>query len=485
LAFHEANPKKLVFESETVSAVATRGIYQMDAEHGFVGSYDPYTTTGRASCEGWWRFVDANPWLSGGYIWTGFDYRGEPSPYRWPNISSQYGLIDMCGFPKDSFFYYQAWWTDKPVLHLFPHWNWPGYEGKLIAVWVHSNLDRVELFLNGQSQGAQDMKKCQHLAWNVTYAPGTLEARGFKGGQQVMTVKRETTGPAAKLVLTADRKTVSADGEDIAMFAVEVQDAQGRTQPIAGNQVNFRVTGQGAVKGTGNGDPTNHEPDPGSTRKAFNGYCMALVQSTKTAGTITVEASSPGLTASSVTISSNAVKLRPQVPVWEREVPTGSGITGLWRPVPVVAAAGRGGGGFGGGGANSVYTFKQNGGALTGTVEGGGGGRGGGGFGGGGGGDTPAAIEEGKVDGANVSFKVGAMTYTGTVKGDQIELQTSGGGFGGRGARPAPATPTGPQPAIGPPPDGTDPSSGAFAGGGGRGGQAQTPPPLVLRRAQH
>ena len=480
LAFHEANPKKLVIESETVSAVATRGIYIMDPEHGFVGSYDPYTTSGRASCEGWWRFVDANPWLSGGYIWTGFDYRGEPSPYRWPNISSQYGLIDMCGFPKDSFYYYQAWWTAQPVLHLFPHWNWPGYEGKLIAVWVHSNLDRVELFLNGQSQGAQDVKKDQHLAWNVTYAPGTIEARGFKGGQQVMTVKRETTGPAAKLVLTADRKTVSADGEEIAMFAVEVQDAQGRTMPIADNQVNFRVTGQGAMKGTGNGDPTNHESDIGSTRKAFNGYCMGLVQSTKTAGTITVEASSPGLTASSVTISANAVKLRPQVPVWEREVPTGSGITGLWRPVPVVAAAGRGGGGFGGG-ANSVFTLKQNGGSLTGTVEGGGGG----GFGGGGGGgDTPAAIEEGKVDGANVSFKVGTMTYTGTVKGDQIELQTSGGGFGGRGARPAPATPTGPQPVIGPPPDGTDPSSGAFAGGG-RGGQPQTPPPTILRRATH
>jgi len=150
----------------------------------------------------------------------------------------------------------------------------------------------------------------------------------------------------------------------------------------------------------------------------------------------------------------------------------------------VVAAAGRGGGGFGGGGgANSVFTLKQNGGSLTGTVEGGGGGRG---FGGGGGSDTPAAIEEGKVDGANVSFKVGAMTYTGTVKGDQIELQITGGaGFGGRGARPAPTPPTGPQPVIGPPPDGTDPSSGAFAGGGGRGGQPQTPPPTILRRATH
>jgi beta-galactosidase len=502
LAYHEANPKVPVMGTEQVSAVATRGIYTMDAEHGYVGSYDPYTTTGRASCEGWWRFCDAQPWLAGGYIWTGFDYRGEPSPYRWPNISSQYGIIDMCGFPKESFFYFQTWWTAKQTLHIFPHWNWPGYEGKLIAVWVHSNLDRVELFLNGQSQGAKDVVKNQHLAWNVTYAPGTLEARGFKGGQQVMTAKRETTGPAAKLVLTADRTAVSADGEDIAMFAVEVQDAQGRTMPIADNQVNFRVTGQGAVKGVGNGDPTNHESDIGSTRKAFNGYCMALVQATKTAGSITVEASSPGLTASSVTISSSAVKLRPHAPVWEREIPTGQGITGLWRPAPVVAAAGRGGGGGGrgGGGVGGIFTFKQNGNTLTGTIEGAGGGGRGGGGGRAGGGDEPTPIEDGKVDGANISFTAATVTYTGVVKGDEIELtRTGGGAAGGRGGAggagggrrgAAAEPPTGPQPVIGPPPDGSDPSSGNFAAGGragaagGRGAAQATPPPTVLRRAK-
>ena len=263
------------------------------------------------------------------------------------------------------------------MLHLFPHWNWPGLEGQEIAVWVYSNLDRVELFLNGQSLGAKDMKKDSHLAWNVKYAPGAIEARGYKGGKQVMTAKRETTGPAAKLVLTADRKEISADGEDVAMFAVEVQDAQGRYMPIADNQVKFRVSGQGKVIGVGNGDPADHESDKGSSRKAFSGLCMALVQSSKAAGNLTVEASSPGLTPASVTISAKAVKLRPQVAVWEREVPAGAGITGLWRPAPVAAAAGRGGGGFGGGG-NQVFSFRQNGNALTGTVEGGGGGRGGG-----------------------------------------------------------------------------------------------------------
>ena len=210
-------------------------------------------------------------------MWTGFDYRGEPSPNEWPNISSQYGIIDTCGFPKDTFFYYQSWWTDKPVLHLFPHWNWPGMEGKEIAVWVYSNLDKVELFFNGQSLGAKDMKKDSHLAWVVKYAPGAIEARGYKDGKVVMTAKRETTGSAAKLVMSADRAEVSADGEDVAMFAVEVQDAQGRVVPITDNEVTFRVSGEGRLIGVGNGDPTDHESDKGTSRKAFcgplHGYC--------------------------------------------------------------------------------------------------------------------------------------------------------------------------------------------------------------------
>ena len=195
-AFHKANPKTPVMGTEQVSAVATRGIYIMDPDHGYVSSYDPWTINGRSSCEGWWTFCDARPWLAGGFIWTGFDYRGEPSPYGWPNISSQYGIIDTCGFPKDTFFYFQAWWTAKPVLHLFPHWNWPGLEGKEIAVWVYSNLDRVELFANGESLGAKDVKKDGHLAWNVKYAPGYIEARGFKDGKQVMTERRDTVGAA-------------------------------------------------------------------------------------------------------------------------------------------------------------------------------------------------------------------------------------------------------------------------------------------------
>ena len=446
-AFHKANPKIPVMGTEQVSAVATRGIYQMDPAHGYVGSYDPYTTSGRASCEGWWSFCNARPWLAGGFIWTGFDYRGEPSPYGWPNISSQYGIIDMCGFPKDSFFYFQSWWREMPVLHVFPHWNWPGLEGKEIAVWVYSNLDRVELFLNGQSLGAKDMKKDSHLAWNVKYTPGTIEARGFKDGKQVLTAKRETAGPAAKLVLTADRKEISADGEDVAMFAVEVQDAEGRTVATADNEVSFRLSGEGRVMGVGNGDPTNHEPDTASSRKAFCGLCMAVVQSSKTAGSITVEASSPGLASASVTISSKAARLRPQVAMWEREAPAGSGITGLWRT-----------------GASQIFTFRQDGSALTGTVEGVRG-------------DTPIAIQDGKVDGSKISFTAGNMTYTGTLQGEAIELQRSGGGPPRRETKWLADADL----AIGPPPDGSDPSNGAFVGLS-RGPQGAAT--LVLHRAK-
>ena len=332
-AYHKAHPEKPVIGTETVSAVGTRGIYVTDFEKGYVGSYDPYTTTGRASAEGWWSFCNSREWMSGGFVWTGFDYRGEPSPNGWPNISSQYGIIDMCGFPKDSFFYYQSWWTSQPVLHLFPHWNWEGMNGKEIAVWVYSNLDKVELFLNGKSLGAKDVKKDSHVAWVVPYAPGAIEARGSKGGQVVMTTKRETTSAATKLVMKADRQEASADGEDVVMFAVEVQDAQGRVVPITDNVVNFRVSGAGKLIGVGNGDPTDHESDKGTVRKAFCGYCMALAQSAKTAGSITVEATSPGLTSASVTIATKEVALRPQVGTWKREVPMGSGLTGLWRPI--------------------------------------------------------------------------------------------------------------------------------------------------------
>jgi beta-galactosidase len=441
-AYHKAHPERPVIGTETVSAVGTRGIYVTDATKGFVGSYDPYTTTGRASAEGWWRFCNSRQWCSGGFVWTGFDYRGEPSPNDWPNISSQYGIIDTCGFPKDTFFYYKSWWTAKPVLHLFPHWNWQGMEGKEIAVWVYSNLEKVELFCNGESLGAKEMKKDSHLAWVVKYVPGAIEARGYKDGKVVMTAKRETTGPGAKLVMSADRREISADGVDVAMFAVEVQDAQGRVVPITDNEVMFRVSDGGKLIGVGNGDPTDQGSDKGKSRKAFSGLCMAIVQSTKTAGEITIEATSPGLAPASVTVATKTVALRPQVAAWEPEVPVGSGITGLWRPIAQAGDLS--------GGGSSVFALRQNGSNLTGTLEG----TGGGFFGSN---DAPIPITDGKIDGDSVSFKAGNNSYTGTVKGDQIELQPTASAA----SRPPTAgNDEAGRPAVGPPPDGSDPSRG-------------------------
>ena len=465
-AYHKAHPDKPVIGTETVSAVGTRGIYVIDFEKGYVGSYDPYTTTGRASAEGWWKFCNAQEWLTGGFIWTGFDYRGEPSPNGWPNISSQYGVIDTCGFPKDSFFYYKSWWTSQPVLHLFPHWNWEGMEGKEIAVWVYSNLDSVELFLNGKSLGSKNVNKDSHVAWTVPYAPGAIEARGYKGGQVVMNAKRETTSAAAKLIMKADRQEVSADGEDVAMFTVEVQDAQNRVLPMTDNVVKFRVSGAGKLIGVGNGDPTDHESDRGAVRKAFCGYCMAIVKSEKGTGSITVEAESPGLTSATVTIAAKAVTLRPQVAPWKREVPEGPGLTGLWRPI---AGSGTATGLlaiFAGDGA-TVFTLRQDGNNLTGTMEGGGGGF----FGGS---DAAIPITDGKVDGKSVYFKAGNNTYSGSLEGDQIELQrTVELGF----SLAQPETPTGPRPAIGPPPDGSDPSRNPNM-------RSPTSIPVVLHRVE-
>ena len=464
--FHNKNPEKPVMGTETVSAVGTRGIYITDRDKGFVSSYDPYTTTGRASAEGWWKFCDARPWNSGGFIWTGFDYRGEPSPNGWPNISSQYGIIDMCGFPKDSFFYYQSWWTDKQVLHLFPHWNWPGYEGKTIAVWVFSNLDKVELLVNGKSQGDKEVSKDSHVAWVVPYAPGVIEARGFKAGKQVMSTRRETTGTAAKLVIRPDRQEVKADGEEVAMFAVEVQDAQGRIVPVTADEVTFTVSGSGKLVGTGNGDPTDQAPDKGDKRKAFGGLCMGLVQSTKQAGDIKVEVNAPGLTSATANIAAKATEMRPQVGVWQRSVPKGSGLTGLWRPAR--AHAGEDGEAMSViGGASLVFTLEQQGGTLNGTVEGAGSNFTGGM-------DVPSPVIDGKVDGDKVSFKAGNSTFEGSIDGNRMELKRSVNlGWAMR----KPPEPEPGAPAIGPAPDGSDPSIDISR-------RRREPPPLLLERVE-
>ena len=260
-AYHAAHPKQPNVGSEQGSSVGTRGIYSADKERGYVSAYDDNAQAWSNTAEQWFTFFDHRPWLSGGFVWTGFDYRGEPTPYGWPCINSHFGIFDTCGFPKDNFYYYQSWWTNTPVLHILPHWNWSGREGQAIDVRVFSNCDEVELFLNGRSLGKKKMVRASHLRWSVPYEPGALSAKGFRAGQIIAETKVETTGPAVSVNLVADRTTLAADGRDVAVVTVALKDSHGRVVPTADNHVTFSLEGAGKIVGVGNGDPSCHEPD--------------------------------------------------------------------------------------------------------------------------------------------------------------------------------------------------------------------------------
>lgn len=307
--FHKSHPDQPFYGSETASTVSTRGIYQNDPVRGYVSAYDVNFPDWAQTAENAWRPIAEREYVAGGFVWTGFDYKGEPTPYAWPCINSHFGIMDECGFPKDNWFYYKAWWGDKPVVHILPHWNWPGKEGQNVSVWCHSNCDRVELFLNGKSLGSKPMPKYGHLEWSVPYAAGALQARGYNtvgGGAVAARDHVETTGPPAALVLTTDRKTLTADGEDVTMVAVSVVDARGRVVPTADDLVQFTTSGGAAVvAGVGNGDASSHEPDRASQRHAFNGLCMAIVQAGDQTGETILTASAPGLKAASITIRVN------------------------------------------------------------------------------------------------------------------------------------------------------------------------------------
>ncbi len=292
--YHKEHPKRPIYGSETASAVSTRGVYTTDPLRNTVSAYDVNNPGWGEQAEEWWKFYAMREWEAGGFAWTGFDYRGEPTPYGWPSINSQFGIIDMCGFPKDTYFYYKSWWGAEPVLHLFPHWNFAGKEGEEIPVWVHSNLDEVELFLNGKSLGSQRVPHLGHVEWKVKYEAGAIEARGSKGGKVVLTEKRETTGPTVAIRLTADRTEIDADGQDVAILKVEVLDKEGRPVPTAKNLIGFKVTGEGALIGVGNGDPNCQESDKEPKRSLFNGLAQLLVQSTRGPGEIRVEAVKEG-----------------------------------------------------------------------------------------------------------------------------------------------------------------------------------------------
>jgi beta-galactosidase len=315
--YHKKHPKMPVYGSETSSAIGTRGVYSTDPLRNTVNSYDGVVPWGETA-EEWWKFYGTRDWMAGGFAWTGFDYRGEPTPYGWPSINSQFGIVDMCGFPKDIFYYYKAWWGQQPSLHLFPHWNWAGREGEPIKIWVYSNLDEVELLVNGVSAGSQKVPRLGHLEWTAKYAPGTIEARGSKDGKVVLTEKRETTGDPVAIRMTADRSEIDADGEDIVVLRVEALDKEGRPVPTAGNLIGFKVSGEGKLIGVGNGDPNCQESDKEPRRSLFNGLAQVIVQSTKRPGEIRIEAAKEGwdgpeLTPFKLTIATKRAELRAQV----------------------------------------------------------------------------------------------------------------------------------------------------------------------------
>jgi beta-galactosidase len=258
--YHAAHPKQPNIGTETASTITTRGIYVADPARGHRTAYDDSTNArpGVDTGESWWTYYASRPWLSGGFAWTGFDYRGEND---WPDINANYGIMDMAGFPKDNYYYYQSVWSDKKVLHILPHWNWTGKEGQKIDVWCFSNLDEVDLFLNGVSLGRKRMPRNSHLQWTVPYAPGALVARGYEHGNLVAEARVETTSAAAAITLTPDRARINPDGEDLSIVTVAITDAHGRIVPTADNLVHFSISGPGKIIGVGNGDPSSHEPD--------------------------------------------------------------------------------------------------------------------------------------------------------------------------------------------------------------------------------
>ena len=293
--------------SETASAVSSRGEYNLvrvDDSLTIAKELNNQCTSYDIVAPGWGNTAESTlkavkdaPWVAGEFVWTGFDYIGEPTPFPWPSASSYFGIVDLCGFPKDRYYLYQSQWTDKPMVHILPHWNWQGFEGQKIPVWCFSNCESVELFLNGTSLGEKKFSDTKelHLAWKVPYAAGTLKAIAKNNGMAVCTDEVQTAGSPAKIVLTPDRTEINADGDDLSNIKIEIVDNNGRVCPNADNLVKFNIEGAGLLVGVGNGNSASHESFKANERKAFHGLCLAVVQSIRKSGAIKLSATSEGL----------------------------------------------------------------------------------------------------------------------------------------------------------------------------------------------
>ena len=291
--FHQAHPAMPMMVTEFSTAVQTRGSYHDDPARGHISAFAPAGAPTWGQYEDLrWNFISERPWLAGAFYWTGMDYRGEPFFVKWPAHSSQFGVLDLCGFPKDIFHAYRAWWTTEPVLHLIPHWTWPGREGQSITVRAATNAEEVELFLNDRSLGKRTVSGSAMPSWDVTYEPGTLRAVGRYAGHEQVT-ECVTAGAPLRLQLTADRRELNADGVDVAILTLAVLDAAGQAQPWADPLLHVSVTG-GRLLGLGNGDPADHQLDRSPLRRAFRGLAQILVQAPRSAGEVCVHVDAEG-----------------------------------------------------------------------------------------------------------------------------------------------------------------------------------------------
>jgi len=319
--FHDRYPGKIFIGTETTSALETRGFYQMPSDSTLrwpvgrnskqkmnadntVSAYDNVSAPWGSTHEESWKVIKKYGFLSGMFIWTGFDYLGEPTPYSWPSRSSYFGIIDLAGFPKDVYYMYQSEWTNKTVLHIFPHWNWE--PGKIVDIWAYyNNADEVELFLNGKSLGVKKKTGDDlHVMWRIPFEAGTLKAVSRKNGKTVLTREIHTAGEPAKIELTADRKTIKANGKDLSFITVKILDKDGNVVPNADNLVNFKINGEAFIASVDNGDPVSHDPFKADYRKAFHGLALAIVQAKEKAGIVTFTATADGLQGAKVVINS-------------------------------------------------------------------------------------------------------------------------------------------------------------------------------------
>ncbi|WP_339710531.1 glycoside hydrolase family 2 TIM barrel-domain containing protein [uncultured Kriegella sp.] len=324
---HETYPERKFIATEVPHTFQTRGVYQSQswyrgknplggimkvpdlAEEEVFGEISKYYSSSydnsmvRISARDSWKLTRDLPYMAGEFRWTGFDYLGE-SMFGWPAKLWNFGIIDMCGFPKDTYYFYQSQWTEEPMVHILPHWNWEGKEGVKIPVVAYSNCDSVELFLNGKSLGTKEMGDEMDLVWKVPYTPGTLTAKGMIDGKVVTEKVIVTAGKASKIELLADSDTVNANGEDVVHVEVNILDKEGNFVPDALNKIKFTVTGEATILAVDNGDPKSEESFFGDTRTAFNGKCLIIVKTTKSAGKFSITAESDGLASASVSAKS-------------------------------------------------------------------------------------------------------------------------------------------------------------------------------------